>query len=423
MLAALVFVLLPAQAESVAWITGRVDSMPAFFYLASFLAWMRWRTDGGALRYGAAVALFFVALFTKQNTITMVPALIAYDLLLGGGRRAERDTGATGRWAAVWPYVPFVLLTAGYLGLRYVLFGAVAREDQLNANSAAFFLAVATRHLQRLVAGTAGLEYAWPALAVAAAAILLLVRRSTADRRRLLRVALYFGVLWVAFGIAPVAVAGYESPRHIYLASVGWALTVGAAWAAVAAVRPQQVWRRVATVAVVALLVGYAVQLVHEVRTWNARSAVSRQAASDLAREALSAPPGTLLIAGAPVRSWEWALPFVARPPFAPEDLTRRVRIITPQLLHCCRGQWEDYTRATVRAWTAESPRPPALALYWDERTGELSRVTDAQAPDLSTILTLLTDIDGAEAMNDTLVRMLRELVAGRATATNITPN
>ena len=35
--AGLVFVLLPIQAESVAWVTGRVDSLPTMFYFASFL--------------------------------------------------------------------------------------------------------------------------------------------------------------------------------------------------------------------------------------------------------------------------------------------------------------------------------------------------------------------------------------------------
>jgi len=45
-LAGIVFVVLPVHVESVAWITGRVDSMPAFFYLATFLAYALWRQRG-----------------------------------------------------------------------------------------------------------------------------------------------------------------------------------------------------------------------------------------------------------------------------------------------------------------------------------------------------------------------------------------
>ena len=44
--AAMVFAVLPMQTESVAWVTGRVDSMPTFFYLASFYLYCRWRAEG-----------------------------------------------------------------------------------------------------------------------------------------------------------------------------------------------------------------------------------------------------------------------------------------------------------------------------------------------------------------------------------------
>jgi hypothetical protein len=37
----MIFVVLPIQAESVAWVTGRVDSLPAMFYFASFLLYVR----------------------------------------------------------------------------------------------------------------------------------------------------------------------------------------------------------------------------------------------------------------------------------------------------------------------------------------------------------------------------------------------
>ena len=80
MFAGLMFVLLPVHAESVAWITGRVDSMPAFFYLAAFLAYVRYRHQISRRMYIWSVVLFFVALFTKQNTITMVATLAALAL-------------------------------------------------------------------------------------------------------------------------------------------------------------------------------------------------------------------------------------------------------------------------------------------------------------------------------------------------------
>ncbi len=45
--AGVAFGLLPVAAESVAWITGRVDTMPTLFYVASFLANGRRRSSRG----------------------------------------------------------------------------------------------------------------------------------------------------------------------------------------------------------------------------------------------------------------------------------------------------------------------------------------------------------------------------------------
>ena len=122
--AAVVFAVLPMQTESVAWITGRVDSMPACFYLASFLLYGRWRARPHTSIYVWSVVAYFVALFTKQNTVTLPAALILYDVMVA--RRPVRPS-----WSWLRPYVPFVLLTFGYLALRYVLFGEVAREGTL----------------------------------------------------------------------------------------------------------------------------------------------------------------------------------------------------------------------------------------------------------------------------------------------------
>lgn len=444
-LAAVVFVLLPVQAESVAWITGRVDSMPAFFYAASFLAWVRWRAGGRARSYLWSLGLFFVALFSKQNTITLAPALVLWDGIVGGSLLAVRGRQSTGgssrvardswrsadglglvavgrrvwRWAL--PYLPFVVLTVGYLALRYVLFGEIAREGQLNAQSADFFTAVVARHLRRLVFGTvlgaaldtltAGTAVSWAALAVTVVAVGLVGLRSSIDRWRAARVALYFGIAWIALGVAPVAVAGYESLRHVYLASIGWAVALGVAFDVLWSARPVRAWRPVAAVAGAAVLAVYSVQLAGEVRTWNLRATVSRLAVADLEREALAAPDGTLVIAGAPKRSWEWAVPFVLQPPYTKVDQTKRVLLVSPWLLHCCRSDWEEYTRRTLQAWAARADRPPIVALYWDERTGDLSKLTDAEEPYLRSFIPVLLGTDNRETFNEAMTDMLRDLV------------
>jgi len=80
--AGVIFAVLPSQIETAAWITGRVDGMPTFFYLATFLTYVIWRERTGTRFYVWSLVLFFIALFSKQNAITVPATLAVYDLLL-----------------------------------------------------------------------------------------------------------------------------------------------------------------------------------------------------------------------------------------------------------------------------------------------------------------------------------------------------
>ena len=389
--AAIVFAVLPIHPESVAWVTGRVDSMPALFYLAAFLAYARWRATGGSRLYVSSLALFFVALFSKQNAVTLPVALVLYDLIARGqGWRISR--------ASVLPYLPFIGMTAGYLLLRYEIFGEVARESQLTAQNVESFFQLASRHVRRIVAGrvvpsamVAGL------LAVSLSALVAVSFVSEVNRWRALRSGLYFVVIWTALGIAPTLVAGYESPRHIYLASVGWAIGIGLAVDLLWQARPRRLMRPLAIGSTALIVAAYGVQLAAAVREWNARAVVSKQAVSDLEREALAAPEGSLLIVDAPVPSWEWSLPYAARPPYVREDLTGRVSIVSPEQLHCCRGQWYEQTRATLARWARHPGSPPVIALRWG--AGGAARLTDRDDPFLRSLMLAVAETQGPQAL------------------------
>ena len=403
--AALAFALLPAQTETVAWVTGRVDSMPAAFYTAAFLAYVNWRARAGLARarrlYVASIALFFVALFTKQNTVTLPVAVVLYDLIVA--RRPLRLT-----WTWLRPYLPFVMMTAGFLLLRYVLFGEVAREGYLSTKAVEFFAETTGRHLQRLVAGEV-VSGGTVAAAVALVAVVAgaLAFRSDVDRGHAARSVVFFGVIWTALGIAPTLVAGYESPRHIYLASLGTAIALGIAGHVAWHARPSRVVRPCVALAGALLLAYYSVQLHAGVRDWGVRAAVSRQATIDLEREALASPEGSLVIAGAPVRSWEWSLPFAARAPFVRSDLTRRVTLLYPELLHCCRPQWEQDARQALETWAGRADAPPVIVLEWDARTGKLSRITNREQPFLRSVMLELRHVADPSAFRSALMGVI----------------
>ena len=109
-------------------------------------------------------------------------------------RRSQPTTsssgaGRSGRSSAfVLPYVPFALMTAGYLWLRYLLFHEVAREGALNARALEDFRILLDRHLRHVVGGSldAPAVVVWLLLALVGAAWLLL-RRAPAPKRGLRR--------------------------------------------------------------------------------------------------------------------------------------------------------------------------------------------------------------------------------------------
>ena len=412
--AAVLFAVLPMQAESVAWVTGRVDSMPACFYLAAFLLFVQWRNHGSRGAYAGAVACCFVALFSKQNAITLPAALVAYDVLF----RAERPRPLL---TAASAHVPFVALTLGYLWLRWVTFGEVAREGTLTAERLAPAIDNLGLHLRRMIFGEPGVSMAngdallWTLVPLVVAGLLAARYAQRQPRGRLLLPAFYFLIVWIALGLAPTLVAGYASPRHMYLASVGW--TIGLAVLADALWSARLVALRWATTgAVAALLVVYVVQLQAVVRQWRVRATVSERAVADLEREVLAAPPGSLILIDVPRASWEYAVPHALRPPFTSTDLTARATVVTQSFLSCCPAEpWDRQTRTSVREWLARSERTPLIALHWDPVTGAMTRVTDAEESSLAVIAQILPDTGSRAALDEAIADTFTQLVIPRS--------
>jgi len=201
----------------------------------------------------------------------------------------------------------------------------------------------------------------------------------------------------------------------MYLASAGWAISLGIAFQVLWQARPARVMKSVAMAAAAIVLVGYIVRLADDIRLWETRSMVSRRALADIEREALDAPQGTLIIAGAPRRSWDFALPHALRPPFTREDLTRRVTVVSDSSIHCCPAiLWEAYTRGALHEWLGRRDQPPVIALYWNPDTGQLSRVSDADDAYLRTLMKVLVDTKTRAALDEAIEDTLFALAAPR---------
>ena len=118
-LAALVFLLHPAQVESVAWVSGVSEPLTAIFILGGVLAYIRFdrgRPDGPS-RVWLAVSLlaYFLALLSKE-TAFLLPLLV---LLYALNFRGPAKLGFASRLAqALRPCLLYALPLAAYLLLR-----------------------------------------------------------------------------------------------------------------------------------------------------------------------------------------------------------------------------------------------------------------------------------------------------------------
>ncbi len=112
-LASLLFAVHPMAAEAAAWVSSRDGGLYLAFFLGALLLHRRARARA---LYGAlAVASFSLALLSKEMAITFPLIVAAHD-------RVFSDRAPEGRLrAALW--LAYVLVAAGYLGLRFAVLG------------------------------------------------------------------------------------------------------------------------------------------------------------------------------------------------------------------------------------------------------------------------------------------------------------
>lgn len=112
----LFFLLHPIATETVTYISGRASGLMAFFYLAALFLYVRATEHGGTehlrrARLAGAMALFVLAIGSKETAITFPVTLLLWDGLI------RRKQGPTLRAAVLHDHLPFwivLILAAGW---------------------------------------------------------------------------------------------------------------------------------------------------------------------------------------------------------------------------------------------------------------------------------------------------------------------
>jgi hypothetical protein len=112
-----IYVVHPAQSESVAWIAGLVNPLGTVFLLGAFYFYLSYREkpEKPVARLTAALGLFAMAVLSKESTITLVLIVAAYELFI-----FNREAGFLKRArVAATQAAPYALVAVAYMTLRY----------------------------------------------------------------------------------------------------------------------------------------------------------------------------------------------------------------------------------------------------------------------------------------------------------------
>jgi tetratricopeptide (TPR) repeat protein len=123
-----IFVVHPVQSESVAWISGLVGPLSTLFMVGAFICYLKFRGSKSRLAFAGAIALFTLALFTKEQALVLPVVLLACEYLAFSRMESKKVT------AHIWTLLIAMSGAVGvYLASRYAAIGTfLGRSSNLN---------------------------------------------------------------------------------------------------------------------------------------------------------------------------------------------------------------------------------------------------------------------------------------------------
>jgi hypothetical protein len=118
--AAVLFALTPVHTEPVVWLAGRPDLLATFFGLLTLVLARHFAETGKGWVYGAALAAFGAAIFSKESVAGLPFILVGWGLLTGGWPRSAQTWRSLGL-----RYLPFFGVEAVYWLARYAALGSL----------------------------------------------------------------------------------------------------------------------------------------------------------------------------------------------------------------------------------------------------------------------------------------------------------
>lgn len=294
-LASVIFVVHPVHTEAVAWISGRSNLLFLFWYLLSFICYIRYTRSGKGSFFAASLLSCTAALFSKEMAVTLPILLAAYDIHFQVPEAWHKR---------VMRYLPYAALVVTFLSIRTLLLGAFSQTGWWGDSAYVTFLTmlrVVADYIKTLIAPLklCAAFYLVPTsssimergVILSAAAIAAVIAAALVAYRR--HRAVSFFIWWFFITLFPVTnivpLKALEAERFLYLPSIGFCalLAIGAHALYEGGLRRSRAWGAVAIVCIAVVIGAYAVRTVIRNEDWNDGVTLSRKS-----------------IAAAPMNAW-----------------------------------------------------------------------------------------------------------------------
>jgi protein O-mannosyl-transferase len=229
LIAALLYLVHPIQTETVAYISGRPDSLAVLCMMACFIAYVKQQASGSIPLLFISIFLYLLALLSRENSVVLPGLLILYHISF---RKPIRFSG----------FLPLAVLAGVYIVMRALLMDKAVIPTTLIERLPGFFYAI-TGYL-RLILLPVDLHQEYGFLLFAADRLRVLAGIMIAAGGVLLAIwcwrrrkgnIFFFSVFWFFISISPVAgvypIKAYIAEHWLYLPSIGIFTVLAAGYA------------------------------------------------------------------------------------------------------------------------------------------------------------------------------------------------
>ena len=131
----LIFLVHPVQTEAVSWIAGRGNVLFLFFYLLSFVLYIKYKDHNRPIYYIGSIVIFAISLLCREMAASLSFILILYSVLF------VRNRGIV--WI-VLESLPYFIITIIFVFIRFYAIGSVSQGQWWTGEFITTFLTMIT---------------------------------------------------------------------------------------------------------------------------------------------------------------------------------------------------------------------------------------------------------------------------------------